>query len=83
MTDTLKHHEGTVSISDKIITNLIVADDSDGLAGKEEELTSVVKFLNKTSAAYGTAISTEKQQTEMITNKSAASALILKSMLRN
>ena len=48
MTDALEEHQGTVSIGGKTITNLRFADDIDGLAGKEEELASLVDRLNKT-----------------------------------
>ena len=36
MTDALEDHEGTVSIGGRTITNLLFADDIDGLAGDEE-----------------------------------------------
>ena len=42
MTDASEDHEGTVSIRGRTITNLRFADDSDGLAGKEEELANLV-----------------------------------------
>ena len=38
MTDTLKDHEGTISIRGRTITNFCFADDIDGLAGEEVEL---------------------------------------------
>ena len=38
MTGALEDHEGTVSIGGRTITNLRFADDIDGLAGEEEEL---------------------------------------------
>ena len=44
MTDALEDHQGTVSIRGRTITNLRFADDIDVLAGKEEELTSLVKW---------------------------------------
>ena len=66
MTDALEDHQGTVSIGGKTITNLRFADDIDGLAGKEEELASLVDRLNKTSAAFGMEISAEK--TKLMTN---------------
>ena len=50
MTDAL---EGTVSIGGRIITNLCFADDIDGLAGEEEELSNLVERLDKASTAYG------------------------------
>ena len=65
MTDPLEDHQGTVSIGGKTITNLRFTD-IDGLAGKEEELASLVDRLDKTSAAFGMEISAEK--TKLMTN---------------
>ena len=42
ITDALEDHEGTLSIGGRTITNLRFADDSDSLAGKEEELANLV-----------------------------------------
>ena len=39
MTDAFEDHVGTVSIGGRTITNLRFADDIDGLAGDEQELT--------------------------------------------
>ena len=66
MTDAVEDHQGTVSIGGRTITNLRFADDIDGLAGKEEELASLVDRLDKTSAAFGMEISAEK--TKLMTN---------------
>ena len=66
MTDALEDHQGTVSIGGRTITNLRFADDIDGLAGKEEELASLVDRLDKTFAAFGMEISAEK--TKLMTN---------------
>ena len=66
MTDALADHEGSISICGRTITNLRFADDIDGLAGSEEELTSLVEHLDKTSQAYGMEISAEK--TKVMTN---------------
>ena len=66
MTDTLENHEGTVSIGGRTITNLRFADDIDGLAGEEEELTNLVEHLDKASTAYNIEISAEK--TKLMTN---------------
>ena len=66
MTAALEDHQGTVSIGGITITNLRFADDIDGLAGKEEELASLVDRLDKTSAAFGMEISAEK--TKLKTN---------------
>jgi hypothetical protein len=66
MYDALEKHEGTVSIGGRALTNLRFADDIDGLAGKEQELASLVESLDKTSAAYGMEINAEK--TKLMTN---------------
>ena len=58
MTDALEDHEGTVSIGGRTITNLSFADDIDGLAREEEELTKLVELLD--DAAYGMEISAQK-----------------------
>ena len=57
---------GTASIGGRIFTNLRSADDIDGLAGEEEELSRLVECLNKVSAACGMEISAEK--TKLMTN---------------
>ena len=62
MTDASEDHEGTVSIGSRTITNPRFSDDIDGLAGQEEELTKLVERLDKTSTAYGTEISVEKNK---------------------
>ena len=66
MTDALDDHQGPVSIGGRTIANLHFSDDVDGLAGKEEELASLVDRLDKTSAAFGMEISAEK--TKLMTN---------------
>ena len=66
MTDALEDHQGTVSIWGRTITSLRFADDIDGLAGKGEELASLVDRLNKTSTAFGMEISAEN--TKLMTN---------------
>ena len=58
MTDTLITKEQSV-VGGRTITNLRFANDIDGLAGKEEELASLVDRLDKTSAV-GINVSTEK-----------------------
>ena len=60
MTDTLEDHEGTVSTGGRTITNLCFADDTDGLAGEEEELANLVECFDKAFTAYGMEISAEK-----------------------
>ena len=59
------HHEGTVSILGRTISNLCFAGDSDGVAG-EEELANLVERLDKASTAYGMEISAKK--TKLMTN---------------
>ena len=56
----------TVSIGGRTITNLRFANDTDGLAGEEEELAKLVECLDKSSTAYGTEISAQK--TQLMTN---------------
>ena len=51
MTVALEEHEGTVSTGGRIITNLRFADNTNGLAGEEEELAKLVQCLDKASTA--------------------------------
>ena len=51
MADTLEDHEGTVSIGGMTITNLLFADDIDGLAGQKQELVKLVNHLEEASTA--------------------------------
>ena len=67
MTDTLEDHEATVSTGGRTINNLRFADDTDGLAGEEEEPANLVEHLDKASTVYGMEISAEK--TKLRTNK--------------
>ena len=69
MTDSLEDHEGTVSIGGRAISNLRFADDTDGLAGEEEELAKLVERLDKASTAYGMEVSAEK--TKLMTNNTS------------
>ena len=69
MTDALGDHKGTVNIGGRTISNLRFADDIDGLAGEEEELSNLVERLDKASTAYGMEISAEKTKL-MINNTS-------------
>ena len=69
MTDALDDHEGTVSIGSRTITNLHIADDSDGFAGEEEELAKLAERLDKAYAAFGMEISAEK--TKLMTNNTS------------
>ena len=66
MTDALENHEGSVSIGGRTITNLRFADDTDALAGKEDELVKLINHLDMTSTKYGMEISAEK--TKLMTN---------------
>ena len=50
----------TVNIGGRTITNLRFADDTDGLAGEEEELANLVQHLEKAPTAYGMEISAKK-----------------------
>ena len=52
MTDALEDHEGTVSVGGRAITNLLFADNINGLAGEEEELAKLVERLDKASTAW-------------------------------
>ena len=62
MADALEDHEGTVSIGGRTITNLHFADDTDGLAGQEQELVKLENHLEEAFIAYGMQISAEKAQ---------------------
>ena len=66
MTDALEEHHGTVCIRGRVITNLRLADDIGGLAGKEQELANLVNRLEKTFSRYGRDVSAEN--TKLITN---------------
>ena len=65
-TDALENHLGTVKIGGRTITNLRFADDIDGLAGSEQELSSLVSNINHACCRYGMEISAEK--TKVMTN---------------
>ena len=69
MTDALEDHECTFNIGGRTFINLRFADDIDGLAGEEEELTNFVERLDKASTAYGMEISAEK--TKLMTNNTS------------
>jgi len=73
MADALEEHEGKVSIGGRIITNLRFADDIDGLAGSEEEISSLVGSLDKAAAIYSMEVSAEKSK--LMTNNPMASAV--------
>ena len=81
MTDALEDHEGTVSIGGRTTTNLPFVDDTDGLAGEEEELANLVECLDKASTAYGMEISAEK--TKLMTNNASGINTEIKGMDRS
>ena len=58
----LNDHEGTVNIGGRTIINLRFADDTDGLAGQEQELVKLINQLEEASTAYDKQISAEKTQ---------------------
>ena len=60
MTNAPENHEGTVNVGGRKTTNLRFADDTDGLAGEEEELTKFVERFDKASRAYGMEVNAEK-----------------------
>ena len=59
-TDALADHGGTGSTAGRAITYLRFADDIDGIAGQEEELTDLAERLDRVSTAFGMEISAEK-----------------------
>ena len=69
MTDALNDHESTVSIGGRTVSNLHFADDIDGLAGSEHELSELIRKLNDSCVSYGMEISAEK--TKIMTNSHA------------
>ena len=66
MFESLKEHDGKVSIGGRNITNLRFADDIDALAEEEQELEALVESLDKTCTGYKMEISAEK--TKLMTN---------------
>ena len=65
----LDDREGTVSIGGRTITHLRFADDIDGVAGEEEELSKLVERLDKASTTYGIEISAEENK--LMTNNTS------------
>ena len=49
MNEALLDHEGTISIGGREIINLKFADDIDGLAGSESELSNLINKIDATS----------------------------------
>ena len=68
MTDALEDHGGTVSIGGRTIINFRFADDIDGLAAEEKELTKLVECPNKAPTAYSMGINTFGIKTEIRVN---------------
>ena len=73
MSEALEEHEGTVSIGGRNITNLRFADDIDGVAGNEDELTELIRHLENASTEFGMEISEEK--TKVMTNSTFTSEI--------
>ena len=69
MTDALNDHESPVGIGGRTVSNLRFADDIDGLAGSEHELSELIRKLNDSCVSYGMEISAEK--TKIMTNTHA------------
>ena len=64
-----EHHEGTVSTGGRTITNLLFADDIDGLTGEEEESTKLVERLDKATTAY--VMETSHEKIKLMTNNTS------------
>ena len=62
MRDALEDQTSTVCIGGRTITNLCFADDINGLAEKEEELSKLLNHLDKASPIYGMEINAEENQ---------------------
>ena len=59
MSEAQENYRGTVNIEGRTITNFRFADDIDGLAVREDELTTLVKNLEETSFRFDIDISAE------------------------
>ena len=59
ITDALEDHSDTDSTAGRTISNLRFADNIDGRAGEEEELTKLIQRLDKASTAYSSAEKTK------------------------
>ena len=75
--DALEDHEGTANIGGRTITNLLFADDIDGLAGQEQELVKLVNHLEEASTADGLQISAEKTQLMTHNTKGIGTSVVL------
>ena len=62
MSDSLKEHDGKISIGGRNITNLRLPDDIDAPAEEEQELEVLVESLNKTCTRYKMEINAEKNK---------------------
>ena len=60
MTVAIEHHDGTINIGGRTITNLCFADGIDGLAGEEEEIAKLVERLDKFCIVFSMEIRAEK-----------------------
>ena len=60
MTVAIDHHDGTINIGGRTITNLCFADGIDGLAGEEEEIAKLVERLDKFCIVFSMEIRAEK-----------------------
>lgn len=60
MSMVLEDHEGTVSIRGRNVTSLLNADSIDGLAGNDQELKNLLRYLNQTSFKVRIVISSEE-----------------------
>ena len=82
MSDALEDYISTVSVGSRTVSNLRFADDIDGLAGSEKELSELTRRLNKSSGAYGMGISAEKTK-EMTSSKSWSYCIRERIQMRN
>ena len=58
--DALEDHESSVVFSSKTIIKLLFADGIDGIAGSEDELSSLVQHLDKATSEWSMQISAKK-----------------------
>ena len=69
MSDTLKEHEGKVSIGGRTIIHLLFADDTNAQAEEEQEVEALNESLDKTCTRYQMEIRAEK--TKLMTNSAS------------
>ena len=77
MTDALHDHETSISIGGRKVCNLRFADDIDLLAGTNEELQELTDKLNKSAAAFGMEISSEKSKVMVNTTRNTHASITL------